>query len=65
MSMIKDADGKVSFSRISGAVIIVANLITGAIMAQTGTLTALPDIPINWGMLVAALMGINAFKTNK
>lgn len=63
--MIKEADGKVSFSRVTGAVIVVANLASTIISAYKGSTPELADIPLNWGMLVAALYGINAFKTNK
>jgi hypothetical protein len=57
--MVKEEGGKLSFSRISGAVIIVANLGIGLTMAIKETITTLPDIPSNWAMLVGALYGLN------
>jgi hypothetical protein len=59
MSVIKDANGKISFSRITGAVIVVANLGIGVIAAWKGNSPVIADIPANWAMLVGALYGLN------
>jgi hypothetical protein len=60
--MLTDANGKASYSRITGAVIIVANLVATVRLAWTGTTPQLADIPLNWAMLAGALYGLNIWK---
>jgi hypothetical protein len=60
--MITEQDGKVSFSRITGAVIVVANLASTILAAYKGSTPVLADIPLNWAMLVGALYGLNVLK---
>lgn len=61
MQIFKDASGKISYSRITGAVIIVANLTATIRLAWLGTAPQLADIPLNWAMLAGALYGLNVF----
>lgn len=65
MNIFKDATGKTSYSRISGAIILIANLAATLKISWADGATQLPDIPLNWGMLIAALYGLHVFGVNK
>jgi hypothetical protein len=60
--MLTDANGKASYSRITGAVIIVVNLTATLKLAWAGEAATLADIPLNWAMLAGALYGLNIWK---
>ena len=64
MQLFKEQNGKPSYTRIFGAAIIIVLLFTGVKVVWSGAVTQIPDIPTNWAMLVGALYGFNAFKTN-
>jgi len=57
LSMFKEPDGKISFTRVSGFILLL-HYISSAIYITAKTLK-IPDLPMNQMILIAALYGIN------
>ncbi len=57
LSMLKEPDGKWSFTRISGFLLLM-HYISSAIYITAKTLK-IPDLPMNQMILIATLYGIN------
>lgn len=55
--MFREEKGKASFSRMSGAAIIIAWLFVAIFKAMTTA--EIIDLPLGWGSLVAGLYGMN------
>ena len=57
LTMLKEPDGKWSFTRVSGFILLLHYMISASYI--TAKTTTIPDFPTNHFYLIASLYGIN------